>query len=315
MKKYLILIFCVLLALSLLSCTASPTAVRVGSRKVDASEYAYYLHYSRLNLEMSSGVAPTAADLLTQAREQALRLIRNEELVRIRCDELGLTLTDGERLALKSEKEELVASFGGMAGYLEYLRANLLTDRLYDKLQENGYYYGKLYEHVVEGEREGLLSDQQLRRFYAETYAVARWFCVPYDFADEDGRSPQDVAAAYLAAVAAGETPFEAAQERCGGGEMPFSTLDEALDERAAVCLTLEEGETAGPMQLSDGWTVVMRAPADMMWFEENREQVEAAASDKAFNDELEAVAARVGVTVESVCGRIDFDNLQDYIK
>ena len=54
MKKYLIGIFALLLLLNIFSCSSSPTAMKVGTIRIDASEYAYYLNYNRLNLERSA---------------------------------------------------------------------------------------------------------------------------------------------------------------------------------------------------------------------------------------------------------------------
>ena len=315
MKKYLILIFCVLLALTLFSFSASPTAVRVGKRRVDASEYAYYLNYSRLNLEMAGGVEPTDEQLLQQAREQALRLITNAELLRLCCDDLDLGLTKEEKAALKDSKEELVSSFGGTAGYLEYLRGNLLTDRLYDKLQENGYYYNHLYDYVSENDEYGVADEQQLRQFYSDGYAVASWIFLPADYVSEDGRSAQDVASELARRISGGEETFEQVRDRIGGGETVVSLGDPPSDEAVQTCLKLSEGETVGPYGLSDGWYILRRGAADMMWFEENRDEVEAAAADKAFNDYLTDALSTVSVVTEKVCQKIDFTNLEQYVK
>ena len=52
-----------------------------------------------------------------------------------------------------------------------------------------------------------------------------------------------------------------------------------------------------------------------MMWFEENRDEVEAAAADKAFNDYLTDALSTVSVVTEKVCQKIDFSNLEQYVK
>ena len=55
-KKYAVLTLVCALLLSVLSgCSPSPTAVTVGDNKVDASEYAFYLHYHRLSTGEDSG--------------------------------------------------------------------------------------------------------------------------------------------------------------------------------------------------------------------------------------------------------------------
>ena len=114
MKKYLVGIFAVLLALSLFSCSASPTAIKVGNNKVDASEYAYYLNYNRLNLDaLAAGTTVLNMDqLMEQARQAARQQIVSAEIVRIKCDELGLELTKEQKKEMKDEKDELRRAFG-----------------------------------------------------------------------------------------------------------------------------------------------------------------------------------------------------------
>ena len=55
-RKYLAFSLILALCLLLLSgCSPSPTAVTVGGRKVDASEYAFYLSYNRISVGEASG--------------------------------------------------------------------------------------------------------------------------------------------------------------------------------------------------------------------------------------------------------------------
>ena len=69
-KKALVLVLAILVALSVFNCAASPTAMKIGNRKVDASEYSYYLNYNHLNLSMkTSGTILTADEMLARAHE------------------------------------------------------------------------------------------------------------------------------------------------------------------------------------------------------------------------------------------------------
>ena len=73
LKKITGLTLCCLTLLTLLcGCSPSPTAVQVGSRKVDASEYAFYLYYNRTNTDAESGTVLYEAKDTETAREIAL---------------------------------------------------------------------------------------------------------------------------------------------------------------------------------------------------------------------------------------------------
>ena len=106
-KKILVLVLALLIALSVFSCTASPTAMKVGDRKVDASEYAYYLNYNHLNLSMkTSGIILTADEMLARAHEVTQSQIIENELMLRACEALELELSKELEESLEAEKEE-----------------------------------------------------------------------------------------------------------------------------------------------------------------------------------------------------------------
>ena len=65
-KRWSALALCLGLMLAVLSgCSPSPTAITVGSRKVDASEYAFYLNYNRSHSEEDSSILYDESALTT----------------------------------------------------------------------------------------------------------------------------------------------------------------------------------------------------------------------------------------------------------
>ena len=99
---------CALLLCLLTGCSPSPTAVRVGDRKVDASEYAFYLYYNRTNTGEDSGTILYDDAALQTARELALEQIVTNEVVRLKCSELGLALSEAQQSTLSLSKSRLV---------------------------------------------------------------------------------------------------------------------------------------------------------------------------------------------------------------
>ena len=53
----------------------------------------------------------------------------------------------------------------------EYLHQAYLTDRAYDKFQENKLWYELLYDHMLE-DSSVYFTDEMLRQYFAENYAT-----------------------------------------------------------------------------------------------------------------------------------------------
>ena len=149
-KRSLALALLCALCLSLLcGCSPSPTAVTVGNHKVDASEYAFFLHYNRASIGADSGTVLYSEADNTQAREAAVQQIVTNEVVRLKCEEFELELSDEQQATLAEAKAQLIENLGGKAAYLDYLNQSALTDRCYDKFQESSLYYDLLYDYIL----------------------------------------------------------------------------------------------------------------------------------------------------------------------
>ncbi|MEA4920364.1 MAG: hypothetical protein VB078_05560 [Clostridiaceae bacterium] len=331
MKKYLTALFAVLLALSLFSCSASPTAIKVGSSKVDASEYAYYLNYNRLNLDsQSTGTLVLNEDeLLAQAREKAKEHIITAEIVRMKCKELDLKLSDEQKSQIKEAKDDMIDSFGGLSGYLDYLKSNYLTDRLYDKLQENSYYYSMLYEYIAANPDSGISTDQELRQYFSENYIKVKY--IRFNTTDETGsplpeeelKGLLETANSVLTQINKGDLTFDAAMSQYNdvnaisenASGIVVSAQDGTAIEYITDAFALTDGQCGGVYTYSDGYYILLRQPVDAGYYDENREQIVHTASDWAFNNYVASAKASLTITVNKVCQKINFENLKDYVK
>ncbi|MBQ1250632.1 MAG: hypothetical protein IIY00_03430, partial [Clostridia bacterium] len=288
-KKILVLVLALLIALSVFSCTASPTAMKVGDRKVDASEYAYYLNYNHLNLSMkTSGIILTADEMLARAHEVTQSQIIENELMLRACEALELELSKELEENLEAEKEEWIESLGGLSGYLNYLNENAMTDRLYDKLQRQSYLYSMLHDHLAEAEDSVIQDAQALRRFFAENYAKVKY--VRLSTLDENGlplteeahEARHEEAQAVLDQIRNGELEMDYAiatynddplmTERPTG--ITVSSQDGLSREYVSDLFTLTDGETGGIYTYSDGCYILQRLPVDANYYDENYEQI-----------------------------------------
>ena len=329
-KKILVLVLALLIALSVFSCTASPTAMKVGDRKVDASEYAYYLNYNHLNLSMkTSGIILTADEMLARAHEVTQSQIIENELMLRACEALELELSKELEENLEAEKEEWIESLGGLSGYLNYLNENAMTDRLYDKLQRQSYLYSMLHDHLAEAEDSVIQDAQALRRFFAENYAKVKY--VRLSTLDENGlplteeahEARHEEAQTVLDQIRNGELEMDYAiatynddplmTERPTG--ITVSSQDGLSREYVSDLFTLTDGETGGIYTYSDGCYILQRLPVDANYYDENYEQILLTAADWTFANYIADAKANTTITVNGVCKKINFENYKDYIK
>lgn len=326
MKKLSALLLSSLMLLLLLTgCSPSPTAVIVGGRKVDASEYAFYLHYNRANTDEDPSTLVHSADALKTARASALDQIVTNEVVRLKCKELGLELSKETRAALKSDKEQLINELGGKAAYLDYLRQSNLTDRAYDKFQENERYYALLSDYVQK-DGKTYFTDERLRLYFADHYAMVKF--IYFSDIDESGEllpledrlEKKDLALRVLELAQAPDADFDALMEEYNEDPAmtagyPVGELEAASTYYLTTLFRLEENQVSDLLTRQDGWYILKRCPLSASFYEENRQEIMNAAIDWRFDQELDEWKQGYSVTVEKIVDEITLENLTDYIK
>ncbi len=326
MKRFSALLLSALLLLCLLAgCSPSPTAVIVGGRKVDASEYAFYLHYNRVNSGEDDSTVIYSADALETARAAALDQIVTNEVVRLKCKELGLELSKEAKAALKADKEQLIDELGGKAAYVEYLRQSNLTDRAYDKFQENERYYALLSDYVQK-DGKAYFTDERLRLYFSEHYALVKliYFSDIDDQGNllplEDRLEKKALAQQVLELAQAPDADFDALAEEYSEdpamlGGYPVGELEAASTYYLTTLFRLEENQVSDLLTRQDGWYILKRCPLSASFYEENQQEIAAAAIDWRFDQELDEWKQGYPVTVEKIVDEITLENITDYIK
>ena len=305
-KLIAILLAAALCAALLCGCSPSPTAVTVGGRKVDASEYAFYLYYNRPDASASGTVVYDDA-AMEAVRQAALDQIVTNEVVRLKCDSLGLTLSQAQKDALKEEKDALIESLGGKAAYLEYLHQAYLTDRAYDKFQENKLWYELLYDHMLED---------------------ATVECICISTLDDEGqplsaqelRAKAQLAASVAAQAQAEDADFEALWLEYN--EDPSVPMDVPLGRQEAestyyleTLFDLAEGQVSNPIEEEDGFYILKRCPLSVSYYDENQAEIYQEALDWRFSQLLDEWKTEYSVSQQPVIQKITLNNLTDYIK
>lgn len=325
-KRLLALAICAAMLLPVLTgCSPSPVAVTVGDRQVDASEYAFYLHYNRISTGEDSGTILYDDAANQAAREAAVEQILTNEVVRLKCAEFGLELSETQKEALEASKERLVESLGGTAAYLEYLNQSLLTDRAYEKFQENDYYSGLLYDYMMR-DSEGYYTDEALRQYFNSHYATVKYIFL--SFTDDEGEQLDkearqgitDTAQALAEQARTEGADFDALmaehnQDLSMTGGFPISDLEAQSTEYLTTLFDLAENEVSDPILQSEGCYILKRCPVSATYYDENQRDIFLAACNDRFEEAMAQWKTEYPVKLSKVVDKINLSNLSEYVK
>ena len=326
MKKIIAtLMLCALLLSLLCGCSPSPTAVTVGGNKVDASEYAFYMHYNRVSTNEASGTVLYDSKDNQAARDAAIEQILTNEVVLLKCEELELELSDAQKTALKTAKEQLIQALGGSKAYLDYLNQSMLTDRTYDKFQENSYYSTMLYNYMM-ADSESYYTDESLRQYFTSHYAVVKY--IFFSFIDEDGNKLDKDTCQEI--IDRARTVCQLAQEPGADFDalmaqynedvsmtsgFPISMLEASSTEYLTTLFDLEENRVSDPIIQSDGCYVLKRCPISAGYYDENQRDIFLAACNDRFEKSMAQWKTEYTVKVAKIVEEINLSNLRDYVK
>lgn len=317
MKRFLSLVLLCALLCSLCACVTSPTAVKVNKSSIDASEVAFYLHTNR------------NVGTLTEIKAAALDQIITATLVRQKCESMKLTLSKEQKETLKQEKKALIENLGGTAAYLDYLNSSYLTDRGYDKLQENNQYYQLLYNAIWKKYQDTFTSEY-LRQFFSANYIAVRYIAV--NRLDNDGNplsETEDQAQkakaeqALSAMMAEGANIATIIEEYNEDPEMMGLTEPLVMSRSMAKndypfllpAFDLTAGAFDGIYTTDEGYYIIIRYAVSANYYAEHEEDIYYTAVDAKFMEEMADWKKLCSVTTTKVFDKMNLDNLADYLK
>ena len=317
MKRVLSILLVCALALSLCACSTSPTAIKVNGTAVDASEVAFYLNYNR------------AAGDPDAVKAATLEQIATAELIRQKCKDLKLSLSKEQKETLQQEKDALIQQLGGSAAYLEYLNSSYLTDRAYDKLQENGMYYSLLYNYLLEQNKDRYTSEY-LRQFFVSEYIAIEYIGISRvdddgnPLSEEDDAAQKAKAETALSAMLADNADYAAIMEEYNEDPEMMGLAEPLVLSRAMVAqdypfllpaFDLAAGEFDGIYTTDDGYYILIRSAVSANYYSEHQEEVYYTAVDAAFQQTIAEWREAAKITTTKVFDKMNLDNLADYLK
>lgn len=295
-------IICFVMLLSLCACTPSPTAVTVNGAKIDSAELAFYMEYNRINLENKYGYISDGnydEKITETVKTDALAQIVSAEIIRQKCQEFKLKLSKETKDSLAADKKYLIEGQGGKAQYLKFLNENAMTDRMYDKFQENSKYYDLLFAHLVGNGGQFQYTDENLRKFFGENYAKLQY--IRFSFVGADGNqiteAEQDAqmkkAQETLAQVRSIGSDFtqilrdynDDAFMNASPEGVVLSTLEISNLVQYKDLFSMKNGEVAGVNVGPDGYYIIKRIALDAGYFDKNRDAIVRAAEEWKYSE------------------------------
>lgn len=325
-KRTCILIFLLALTCLLLcSCKGKSTVMTVLGTKIEGAEYAFYLNFNRLRLfDHQSGY--TNAELM-EARQASIMQIVTAETVRAKCRELGLEPSDAQKAELGREKAELMAALGGAKATKRHLKDSCLTLRTYDKLREHDLYYNLLFD-FYRTTAAPKYTDESLREYYSDNYALVKYIRLSF-FTDTGDRVSQkeeaklrELAREVEQKARAGEDfdtlIYRYSDDRAvtGGSEgVIISRLAADGQNYLQAAFDLQDGQTSGIIEQTDGLYIVRRDRADDEFFAPNIDSIRLTACREEFENTLTEWASNATVTFKKRMEKINFSNLRKYVR
>jgi parvulin-like peptidyl-prolyl isomerase len=297
----------------------------VGSRKVDASEYAFYLYYNRTNSGAETGTVLYDAAATQMSREIALEQIITNEVVRLKCEEFGLELSEAQKTTLELNKERLIEALGGKAAYLNYLKQTHLTDRAYDKFQSNAYYYDLLYTHMAL-ESKADFTDEKLRQYFSAHYATVKYIYL--GLLDEEGepldkelRAEQTaLAESILEQLETGAADFDTLMAQYNedismtSGGFAISEPEARSTDYLSILFDLEENQVSDLLTMSDGYYILQRLGIAANYYDEHLDTIFHDALDTRFSQFLQQARDEYGVAITPDYRKLELDDLARYV-
>jgi len=321
MKKLIAAALCLL---CLTGCAVSPYVIRVGEERIDAAEAAFYL-YADLALARELGEDTEDPEIRERIYQTALDQIVSASVIRQRCAQLGMTLSEEAEQTIAESKEALKEQLGGPAAYLTWLRDNYMTDRLYDRLQAGNYYYEVLQNYVSAQLEQDPKADELLRQFFAENYTRVRYirlsrldeYGVPLSPEEQDARLEQ--AKSLLLQIWDG-ADFGALltqwndDPQMADGAMAVSRAQAESTDYLGGLFELELHKPAGVYVAEDGYYLLERLPLAANYYDENQETIFHDALDARFEDYLRAGREEYGVSITQDYKKLDLNDLLQYV-
>jgi hypothetical protein len=213
--------------------------------------------------------------------------------------------------------------------YLDYLESAYLTDRCYDKSQENGLYYQLLYNYMLEKNKD-VFTSEYLRQFFASDYLAIQYIAISR--LDNDGnplgetedQAQKDKAEAALSAMLSDNADYSAIIEEYNEDPEMIGLTEPLVLSRAAVkddypfllpAFQLAAGEFDGIYTTDDGYYILIRSAVSANYYAEHQEDIYHTAVNTAFQQAMEDWMKTCKITTTKVFDKMNLDNLAEYVK
>lgn len=146
----------------------------IGGQPVTCEEYLFWLAMACQNVAASvpgegwsAPISEGGLSYAEYAKVDAVEAVKQYAVVRLWAEQAGVTLSDSDRAAMESQRQQLIEYYGGEEGYRQQLALMGLSQEMNNSIEETQYLYRSLYQAFCTPGTD-LYPDDQTLLAYAE---------------------------------------------------------------------------------------------------------------------------------------------------
>lgn len=294
MKKTGIVALLAAAALTMTACGTNAnlkkTAMEIGNVKVTAGDIAVMANSMNTGGDFDSVKKSVADEMEDSFKYEAA------------AKALGLELSEEEEQNAVSIRANYAQRSGGYKAYKKYLESNGSSVDFIDKLFVASMYKTQVDEKITEELKEKETTDDELKKFYDESYYCAKHILISENSTKLDGKTAEELANDLLDKAKNGGNFDELMKEYTedpGSESNPDGyvfTDGQMVSEFENKVKELKPGEY-GVCKSSYGYHVILRL--DLPAFEDNKDEVKSAYETKRLEIRLDEICEENGVKIE----------------
>lgn len=265
----------------------TPVVMTINGDEIHANEYAAYYQANKASMENQYAMFgldtsemwtdPSTSEMMLSSLQDATeQMLLQYHVIAQQFDEAGLKLTLNDARELRQYKQQLIEQYGGEETFEHALKAQGLTDEMFDNSMTISKYVEKLNTHYFGEGGVYTVSDDELIQVFNDTYVQAKHILIATQdtntFEKLTGDALEEkkaLAKEALERAKAGED-FDALIAEYGEDPGMASNPDgyifkdgDMVPEFYEGTLALQEGEISDIIESDYGYHIIMRMPLD----------------------------------------------------
>lgn len=303
-----------MLLLSLLSCSSSPTVLTIGTYDVSYDMLRYFVkNYMNGYADITEQHFKVDPELQEQLEKNVMDSLTELATYYQLAKKFSLKLTGDDKTAINAKVKELKASYNSDEEYKAALEANFVTEDVLREIYELEALCDKLYDHLTMYSQEIVWDVEKIDADFVETFFAAEHLMIHYS--PEDAEEKKSFANSVLSQMKNGTYTMSEIYEKYQTeyalkityNEYKAFTYYEMNQDFEDSVKALEIGEYSEVIDLGTAYQIILRNDLDMKYYEDNYNTIEGQWLAREFFKYVENYSKDLGVEWKSKYKDIKF--------